>query len=137
MVSNGLVVPFTAAVLLVYWPVINGISWVTLTSASSLFIVMSDGVEIMLLVPSLRNACTMAAKFVPEFALYRPMASVAPVGMALDRAEAAVEPVVLVVVALVLELRPVTPPIAAAAKLTMLVPLPGRLVMAAGTTELP
>src|SRR5208337_4599403 len=112
MVSNGLVVPFTAAVLLVYWPVINGISWVTLTSASSLFIVMSDGVEIMLLVPSLRNAWMMAAKFVPDFSK-RPTASVAPVGMALDRAEVAVDPVVLAVVALVLELRPVTPPIAA------------------------
>ena len=56
MVWKGLVVPFTAAVELVYWPVTSGISWVTLTSASSLFMVMTRGVEMMLLVPSLRSA---------------------------------------------------------------------------------
>ena len=44
---------------------ISGISCVTFTSASSLFIVISEGVEMMLLVPSLRSAWTSAAKLVP------------------------------------------------------------------------
>jgi hypothetical protein len=46
----------------------RGISCVTLTSDSSLFIVIMDGVEIMLLEPSLRSAWMIAAKpcFVEE-----------------------------------------------------------------------
>ena len=37
-------------------PVISGISCVTFTSASSLFMVINEGVEMMLLLPSLRSA---------------------------------------------------------------------------------
>ena len=56
MVWNGLVVPETLAVVLEKDPVISGISCVTFTSASSLFIVINEGVEMMLLLPSLRSA---------------------------------------------------------------------------------
>src|SRR5437879_5038798 len=125
MVVKGLVVPDTLAVLLEYDPVINGISWVTLTSASSLFMVMSEGVEMMLLEPSLRSACRMAAKLVPDPEPTRPSPSVTPVPtVELVRPEAAleeVEPVVVEVAA---------PPLrASAARLTMLVPPPGKLLM--------
>ena len=48
---------------------IRGISCVTFTSASSLFMVITEGVDMMLLVPSLRKAWISAAKFVPEVAL--------------------------------------------------------------------
>ncbi len=126
MVSNGLVVPLTAAVELVYWPVISGISCVTFTSASSLFMVMTRGVEMMLLVPSLRRAWMMAAKPLPVLELYVPTAKVAPVGITEEMLEAAVAPdespvVPVVVVALVaLLVSPLTPPRAAAAISTML-----------------
>ena len=69
MVSNGLVVPLTAAVELVYWPVTSGISWVTFTSASSLFMVITRGVEMMLLAPSLRIAWITAARPLPVLEL--------------------------------------------------------------------
>src|ERR1700761_1804410 len=78
MVWKGLVVPETLAVVFEKEPVISGISWVTFTSASSLFIVINDGVEMMLLLPSLRNAWISAAKLTPLFTT-RPTATVAPV----------------------------------------------------------
>ena len=57
---------------------ISGISCVTFTSASSLFMVITEGVEMILLVASLRIAWISAAKFTPELAM-RPIATVAPV----------------------------------------------------------
>src|SRR5271168_4448309 len=78
MVWNGLVVPETLAVVLEKDPVMSGISCVTFTSASSLFIVINEGVDMMLLLPSLRSACTRAAKLTPLLAT-RPMATDAPV----------------------------------------------------------
>ncbi len=78
MVWNGLVVPETLAVVLAKEPVISGISCVTFTSASSLFMVISEGVEMMLLLPSLRSAWISAAKLTPVFAM-RPTPNVAPV----------------------------------------------------------
>ena len=102
---------------------INGISCVTFTSASSLFIVISEGVEMMLLLPSLRNACISAAKPRPVFELYFPSAKVAPV----PTVELLIPVPVVPVVGIVVVVPPVTPK-TAAAKLTMLVPLPGRLV---------
>ena len=71
-------VPETLAVVLEKDPVISGISCVTFTSASSLFMVINEGVEMMLLLPSLRSACISAAKLTPLFTT-RPIATVAPV----------------------------------------------------------
>jgi hypothetical protein len=51
--------------------------------------VMTRGVEMMLLVPSLRSAWMTAAKPLPVVELYEPSAKVAPVGMAEDRLEVA------------------------------------------------
>src|SRR5450755_1249631 len=97
--------------------------------------VMRDGVEMMLLSPSLRNAWRMAAKFVPEVGLKRPIANVAPVPMAEATLAA---PDVAVVVDVVADVVPRVPPKAAAARSTMPVPEePGKLVMAAGTVLLP
>src|SRR3984885_4579695 len=78
MVWNGLDVPATLAVVLEKDPVMSGISCVTFTSASSLFIVINEGVEMMLLLPSLRSAWIRAAKLTPLFTT-RPIATVAPV----------------------------------------------------------
>src|SRR5450631_774533 len=78
MVWNGLLLPATLAVVLENDPVIRGISCVTFTSASSLFIVINEGVEMMLLLPSLRSAWIRAAKLTPLFTT-RPTATVAPV----------------------------------------------------------
>ena len=46
--------------LVVYWPVRNGTSWPTLITASWLSSVMTDGVDRMLFLPSLRSAVTSA-----------------------------------------------------------------------------
>ena len=85
--------------------------------------VISEGVEMMLLLPSLRSAWTRAAKPLPVFELYLPSAKVAPV----PTVELLI-PVVVVPVAtggvVVLPVAPKT----AAARSTMLVPLPGRFV---------
>src|ERR1700679_1296122 len=102
MVVKGLGVPFVAAVDLEEEPVINGISCVTCTCASSLFMVTSDGVEMMLLLPSLRNAWMSAAKPLPVFELNVPSANVAPVPnvellMPVDPTPVVPRPVVLVV----------------------------------------
>src|SRR5271170_4861944 len=126
MVWKGLLVPETLAVVLANEPVINGISCVTFTSASSLFMVISDGVEMMLLLPSLRSACTSAAKFKPLLWI-RPTPMVAPV----PTVELLI-PGTLVDAPGVVD-DPVVPPLNAnAAKSTMLVPAPGRLMMPAG-----
>src|SRR5271165_2658884 len=126
MVWNGLVVPETLAVVLEKEPVISGISCVTFTSACSLFMVISDGVEMMLLLPSLRSACTSAAKFKPLLWM-RPTPIVAPVptvellipGTLVDAPGVVGDPTV--------------PPLnAKAAKSTMLVPAPGKLITPAG-----
>src|ERR1700727_3832662 len=79
IVVKGLVVPLVAAVELEKEPGIKGISCVTCTSASPLFMVTSDGVEMMLLLPSLRNAWMSAAKPLPVFELNVPSANEAPV----------------------------------------------------------
>src|SRR5258708_15373384 len=78
MVWNGLLVPATLWVVFENDPVINGISCVTFTSASSLFMVINEGVEMMLLLPSLRKAWMSAAKLTPLLTT-RPTATVAPV----------------------------------------------------------
>src|SRR6202012_1536114 len=78
MVWKGLVVPETLAVVLEKDPVISGISCVTFTSASSLFIVIKEGVYMMLLLPSLRSAWINAAKLTPLLTT-RPTSTVAPV----------------------------------------------------------
>ena len=130
MVVKGLVVPFVAAVELEKEPVINGISCVTCTSASSLFMVTSDGVEMMLLLPSLRNAWMSAAKPLPVVELYVPRANVAPVPTValLMPLATPVVPVVLAVAMAVWFKVLLVAPMAAAARSTMLVPWPGRLI---------
>src|SRR5580704_1029360 len=129
MVWNGLVVPETLAVVLEKDPVMSGISCVTFTSASSLFIVINEGVEMILLLPSLRSAWINAAKLTPLFTT-RPTATVAPVPT--------VELLMVGVVAIpgtdwvVVVAVPWVKPKAAAARSTMLVPVPGRLMTPAG-----
>ena len=108
---------------------ISGISCVTFTSASSLFMVINEGVEMMLLLPSLRSAWISAAKLTPLFTT-RPIATVAPVPtVELLMVGVPTTPGTAVVV--VVEV-PWVKPKAAAARSTMLVPVPGRLMMPAG-----
>ncbi len=84
----------------------------------------------MLLLPSLRSACTSAAKLVPV-SLTRPTASVAP-GPTVELLTVGIPGTPGVVV-----LPPTAPPLNAnAAKSTMLVPAPGKLMTPAGTVEL-
>ena len=63
----------------VYWPVTNGTSWVTLICASWLSSVVTDGVEMMLVLALPDTARSSAAKLVP-FLLSLPTATVVPLG---------------------------------------------------------
>ncbi len=132
MVSNGLVVPFTAAVELVYWPVMSGISCVTFTSASSLFMVITRGVEMMLLGPVAADRLDHRREALAGVGIVGADGERGAVrdhrGEARGRRGEPVVPVVVVAL-VVLLVSPLTPLRAAAAMSTMLEPLlPGKLV---------
>ena len=63
MVWKGLTAPLVAVPVLENWPVTNGTSCATLSSASWLSIVMAEGVAMMLVCESLWIARSTAAKF--------------------------------------------------------------------------
>ena len=64
-VWNGLVTPWPVPVL-VYWPVMKGTSWPTWISASSLSMVISEGVDRTLVLESPDRALSSTAKLVPS-----------------------------------------------------------------------
>src|ERR1700735_5581739 len=120
MVWNGLDVPATLWGVFGKDPVMSGISCVTFTSASSLFIVINEGVEMILLLPSLRSAWIRAAKLTPLFTT-RPIATVAPVPkVELLMVGVPTTPGTVVAVVVVVSV-PWEKPNAAAARSTMLV----------------
>ena len=77
------VTPPVVAAVLVNWPVMNGTSCATLSSASWLSMVTAEGVERTLVLVSPRSARSVAAKFTPVPAM-RPMPIVVPCRSALE-----------------------------------------------------
>src|SRR5258708_4572822 len=88
MVWNGLTtpeVPVAVAAVFVNWPVTNGTSCATFTSASWLSMVTAEGVATTLVFVSPRIARSMAAKFTPVPAM-PPMPTVVPCSRGVDAA---------------------------------------------------